>query len=54
MIAKARIRMWSAMSAALLAAGLATPVHAQNADDQQRGVARISLAEGQVSVRRGD
>jgi hypothetical protein len=39
---------------ALLFAGLLGPVFAQDADDQQRGVARISLAEGQVSVRRGD
>lgn len=30
------------------------PAHAQDADDQQRGVARISLMNGDVSVRRGD
>ena len=51
---KAFIRFWSISGAALLAAGLLTPARAQDADDQLRGVARISLAEGQVSVRRGD
>jgi len=30
------------------------PVQAQDADDMQRGVARISLMNGEVSVRRGD
>jgi hypothetical protein len=40
-------RMWLA---ALVAAGL----YAQDADDQLRGVARISLMNGEVSVRRGD
>src|ERR1043166_8799110 len=29
-------------------------LHAQDADDQQRGVARISLMNGDVSVKRGD
>src|ERR1017187_4646648 len=38
----------------LLAAGLSTPVRAQDPDDMQRGVARISLMNGEVSVRRGD
>jgi hypothetical protein len=35
-------------------ASLITPVHAQDPDDAQRGVARISLINGDVSVRRGD
>jgi hypothetical protein len=40
--------------ALLLAAGAAIPVRAQDPDDLKRGVARISLMEGEVSVRRGD
>ena len=40
--------------AVLLAAGWALPARAQDADDLQRGVARISLMDGDVSVRRGD
>jgi hypothetical protein len=36
------------------AGGPATPQMGQNGDDQQHGVARISVMEGQVSVRRGD
>jgi len=38
----------------LLAAGAAIPARAQDADDLKRGVARISLMDGEVSVRRGD
>jgi len=34
--------------------GPAAPQMGQNGDDQQHGVARISVMEGQVSVRRGD
>ena len=41
-------------SAALIAAGLSTPARAQDNDDLQRGVARISVMNGEVSVRRGD
>ena len=41
-------------SVALLAAGFYTPVRAQDPDDAKRGVARISLIDGEVSVRRGD
>jgi FecR protein len=41
----------SLAAAALLSAGA---VHAQDQDDQKRGVARISLMNGDVSVRRGD
>src|SRR3954447_21208490 len=40
--------------AGLLLAGLMFPAYAQDADDMQRGVARISLMNGEVSVRRGD
>jgi len=40
--------------ALLLAAGAAIPARAQDPDDLKRGVARISLMEGDVSVRRGD
>ncbi|HTX39914.1 MAG TPA: DUF6600 domain-containing protein [Bryobacteraceae bacterium] len=40
--------------AILLAAGSFLPVRAQDPDDLKRGVARISLIDGDVSVRRGD
>ena len=39
---------------AFLAAGLLSPAGAQDPDDLQRGVARISVMNGEVSVRRGD
>ena len=38
----------------LLAGGIFLPARAQDADDQKRGVARISLMNGEVSVKRGD
>jgi hypothetical protein len=38
----------------LLMSGSVTPVGAQDPDDLKRGVARISLINGDVSVRRGD
>src|SRR5579883_1426681 len=41
-------------SAALLLAGLYFPARAQDPDDLKRGVGRISLMNGQVSVQRGD
>jgi len=44
----------SALAAAVLLATGITPVRAQDPDDQKRGVARISVANGEVSVRRGD
>ncbi len=44
----------AAAGAMLLAAGWFHPVRAQDADDLKRGVARISLMDGDVSVRRGD
>src|SRR5689334_2803777 len=47
-----RIRMmWVA---GLVAIAAVVPVRAQDPDDQERGVARISLMNGEVSVRRGD
>jgi len=43
------------LTGALLAmAGTLTPVRAQDPDDLKRGVARISLINGDVNVRRGD
>ena len=49
------IRLWGLMGAALLlAGGGVVPARAQDPDDLQRGVARISLMNGEVSVRRGD
>jgi hypothetical protein len=41
------------MAVGLAVAGL-TPVRAQNPDDLKRGVARISLLNGEVSIQRGD
>jgi hypothetical protein len=49
-----RIRLLALTAAALLSAGVFTPVRAQDPDDLKRGVARISLMNGEVSVRRGD
>src|SRR5450755_266167 len=44
-----------ALTGAMLAlAGSFTPARAQDPDDLKRGVARISLINGDVSVRRGD
>jgi hypothetical protein len=40
--------------AVVLAAGGMRPALAQDQDDQTRGVARISLMDGEVSVKRGD
>jgi hypothetical protein len=40
--------------AVLLAIVVVVPVHAQDEDDLKRGVARISVINGDVSVRRGD
>src|SRR3954470_12276087 len=40
--------------AGVVLAGVASPARAQEPDDQQRGVARISLMNGEVSVKRGD
>src|ERR1700735_4687523 len=49
-----RIQLSALAGAITMVASLATPVRAQNPDDMQRGVARISVMDGQVSVRRGD
>jgi len=43
-----------ALTGAVLAAAAISPVRAQDSDDLKRAVARISLIDGQVSVRRGD
>jgi len=46
---------WTALtSAALLLAAAYFPARAQDPDDLKRGVGRISLMNGQVSVQRGD
>ena len=47
-------RLWVLSAAVFLAAGAAVPARAQDPDDLKRGVARISLMDGDVSVRRGD
>jgi hypothetical protein len=47
-------RLMMLAGAVVLAAGGLRPVHAQDQDDQTRGVARISLMDGEVSVKRGD
>jgi hypothetical protein len=43
-----------ALTGAVLAVAAISPVRAQDSDDLKRAVARISLMDGQVSVRRGD
>jgi hypothetical protein len=53
-IPNANFRFLVLASAVLLAAGSAVPARAQDPDDLKRGVARISLMDGEVSVRRGD
>src|SRR5947209_3932815 len=47
-------RFLAITGAVLLAAGFFSPARAQDPDDLKRGVARISLMNGDVSVRRGD
>ena len=47
-------RLLALTGAMLSLSGSFTPVRAQDPDDLKRGVARISLMEGDVSVRRGD
>jgi len=51
-----RLRNWILTAAVALCAGVALEVRAQSVDvdDQQRGVARISVINGEVSVKRGD
>src|SRR5438445_7846622 len=43
-----------ALTGMLALAGLVIPARAQEPDDLKRGVARISLINGDVNVRRGD
>src|SRR5580658_653853 len=50
-----QIRLTALTGAILIIAGAANPVCAQtDPQDLQRGVARISVMDGQISVRRGD
>ena len=49
-----RFRSMGWLVAAVLTAGAAAPVRAQDPGDEQHGVARISVMDGQVSVKRGD
>ena len=49
-----RIQLAAVAGAVALALSAAQSVRAQDADDAQRGVARISIMDGQVSVKRGD
>ncbi len=47
-------RLLTLTGAVLVVTGALAPVRAQDPDDLQRAVARISLMNGEVSVRRGD
>ena len=47
-------RFLALTGAVLFLAGSLTPARAQDPDDLKRGVARISLINGDASVRRGD
>jgi uncharacterized protein DUF6600/FecR-like protein len=49
-----RIRYWALTGAVLSMTSLVVPARAQDPDDSRRGVARLSLINGDVSVRRGD
>ncbi|HXA49989.1 MAG TPA: DUF6600 domain-containing protein [Candidatus Acidoferrum sp.] len=51
-----RTQFWNslALTGTLALAVVVTPVRAQDPDDLKRGVARISLINGDVNVRRGD
>ena len=51
---KANFRFLALTGALLLAVGAAPLARAQDPDDLKRGVARISLMDGEVSVQRGD
>ena len=48
------LRVLALAGAVLVLSGTFVPVTAQEPDDLKRGVARISLINGDVSVRRGD
>jgi hypothetical protein len=54
MIRLSQIRWFALAGIMLLTSGMARLAKAQDPDDMQRGVARISLMNGEVSVRRGD
>src|SRR5579871_535950 len=47
-------RLWSWAGTVVLAGSLIAPLRAQEPDDQKRGVARVSVVQGDVSVQRGD
>ena len=49
-----KFRFWPVAGAVLSMASLLAPARAQDPDDARRGVARISLINGEVSVKRGD
>src|SRR5215469_14836063 len=49
-----KVRILALAGAVLSMASLVTPARAQDPDDARRGVARLSLINGEVSVRRGD
>ena len=49
-----KLKLGSLLCALVLTAGLTRPARAQDPEDLKRGVARISLMDGEVSVRRGD
>jgi len=49
-----RITRWRGWMGAVMLAGLAVPTRAQDPDDLQRGVARVSVVNGDVSIQRGD
>ena len=51
---RSQLRSMGWVLAAVLAVGAGAPARAQDADDQQHSVARISVMDGQVSVKRGD
>ena len=54
MVQSLRFRFLVLAAGVLALSGALTPARAQDPDDLQRGVARISLINGDVSVRRGD
>jgi hypothetical protein len=51
---RVELRWLAVAGAVVMGAGLIAPARAQDADDLQRAVGRISLMDGDVSVRRGD
>src|SRR5690349_16001611 len=51
---KSSQRFWSWAGMWILAGAVAAPARAQDPDDQKRGVARVSVVQGDASVQRGD